>query len=56
MSNAFMLSAVWQSVKTSHGSSTTIAKLVDAAEEDLESGTSMKNCKGNIAGNGIHFS
>lgn len=56
MSNAFMLSAVWQSVKTSHGSSTTIAKLVDAAEEDLESGTSMENCKGNIAGNGIHFS
>lgn len=56
MSNAFMFSAVWQSVKTSHGSSTTIAKLVDAEEEDLETGTAIDSLSGSIEGRGISFS
>ncbi len=56
MSNAFMFSAVWQAVKTSHGSSTTIAKLVDAEEEDLETGTAIDSLSGSIEGRGISFS
>ena len=56
MSNAFMLSAVWQAVKTSHGSSTTIAKLVDAEEENLESGTVMEERTGDIEAHGVCFS
>ena len=38
MMNTFMISAVWQSVKKSHGTATTIAKLASAADEDLTSG------------------
>lgn len=38
MSNAFMLTATWQAVKTSHGTAETISKIMDAEEEDLVSG------------------
>lgn len=56
MSNAFMISAVWQSLKTSHGASTTIARLVNAADEDLESGTSVGEEPGAITAENVTFS
>ena len=56
MSNAFMISAVWQSVKTSHGSSTMIARIVNAEEEDLESGAAVAAGPADITAQGLQFS
>ena len=38
MGNAILISAIWQGFKQAHGSATTIAKIADATQEDLESG------------------
>ena len=56
MSNAFMISAVWQSIKTSHGASTTIAKLVTEEEEDLASGSPVGDTAGAVSAEGLRFS
>ena len=56
MSNAFMISAVWQSFKTSHGASTTIARLARAADEDLESGEPVGEEPGDITAEQVTFS
>lgn len=55
MSNAFMISAVWQSVKLSHGSCTTIARIADAPSEDLEGGEPMEE-GGDITFEHVSFS
>ena len=54
MSNAFMLSAIWQNLKMSHGSGAVIGKLASTAEEDLVSGTAVSEI-GTIRGNEIRF-
>ena len=56
MTNAFLLSAVWQSVKKSHGTATTIAKLVNAPDEDLDSGVSVGDEPKRITAEGLRFS
>lgn len=38
MSNAFMITSAWQSVKNSHGACATIAKITDAEPENYEKG------------------
>lgn len=43
MGNSILISGVWQGVKTSHGTATTIAKILDAEPEDLESGAPVEN-------------
>lgn len=55
MSNAFMLSAIWQSIKLSHGSGAVISKLASAKDEDLETGKPVGEI-GNIYGRDISFS
>ena len=55
MGNAFMLSAIWQSFKLSHGSGAVIAKLASTPDEDIESGTPVETV-GTIKGEGICFS
>ncbi|MBR4906014.1 MAG: ATP-binding cassette domain-containing protein, partial [Clostridia bacterium] len=54
MSNAFMLSAIWQNLKMSHGSGAVIGKLASTTEEDLVSGTPVSEI-GTIRGNEIRF-
>lgn len=56
MSNAFMISAVWQSVKTSHGASATIAQIVNAPEEELDSGEAVGEAQADITAKGLSFS
>ena len=56
MSNAFMISAVWQGFKMSHGASTTIARLADAKDEDLDSGESVGKEIGAITAENVTFS
>jgi ATP-binding cassette subfamily B protein AbcA/BmrA len=56
MSNAFMISAVWQGFKMSHGSSTTIARLADAKDEDLESGEPVGDKMEAITAENVTFS
>lgn len=43
MGNAILISAVWQGIKQAHGSATTIAKIVDAPTEDLDSGMPLED-------------
>ena len=56
MSNALMISAVWQAVKTSHGASASIAKIVNAPEEDLESGEAVGEAQADLRAKGLSFS
>lgn len=56
MSNTFMISAVWQSVKHAHGSSVTIAKLINAADEDLSSGEPVGEEPADITAEELRFS
>ena len=54
MGNAFMLSAIWQNVKLSHGSGAVIGKLVSAKDEDITSGAPVTSI-GTIEGSDIRF-
>ncbi len=56
MSNAFMISAVWQAVKTSHGASASIARIVNAPEEDLTGGEKVGDPQADIRADHIEFS
>lgn len=56
MSNTFMISAVWQSVKHAHGSSVTIAKLINADDEDLSSGEPVGEEPADITAEELRFS
>ena len=50
------LNAVWQNVKHAHGSSVTIAKLVNAADEDLSSGGPVGEAPADITAEELRFS
>lgn len=54
MANTFMLSAIWQSLKLSHGSGAVIAKLASTPEENLTSGEPVTEI-GTIQGRDIRF-
>ena len=54
MGNAFMLSAIWQNFKLSHGAGAVIAKLASTPDEDLESGSPVGEV-GTIRGENIRF-
>lgn len=54
MGNAFMITGIWQSVKSSHGACATIAKIVNEPEEDLEVGESVPGVK-NITFQNVSF-
>ncbi len=56
MGNSIMLIGLWQSVKHSHGSSTMIAKVLDAEPEDLEGGASLSESPETISFEHVSFS
>lgn len=56
MSNAYMIIGVWQSVKTAHGASTTLGKLMDADEEDITSGDALPENLTDICFEHVSFS
>ena len=56
MGNSMMLIGLWQAVKTSHGSSTMIAKILDTEPEDLESGAALTDSPETISFEHVSFS
>ncbi len=56
MGNAMMISGLWQAFKNSHGSCVTIAKIMDAQEEDMVSGSPVPEGSQEIAFQNVRFS
>lgn len=56
MSNAFMITAIWQSIKLSHGSLETIGEIMATPEEDLTSGEEVENAQMDIRFSHVSFS
>lgn len=56
MGNAVLLTSVWQGVKTSHGSCSTIARICDIEDEKLDGGIHIDNSQKDIRFNDVHFS
>lgn len=56
MGNALMLTAVWQGVKTSHGSCATIAQILDLDDERIEGDISLSHHVEDIQFRNISFS
>lgn len=55
MGNAILLTAVWQGVKQSHGSCSTISKICDIEDENLEGGKHIDNEQRDITFNNVSF-
>ncbi len=55
MSNSFMITAVWQSLKLSHGACSTIARLVEMEDEKLDGSVSVEQETGDIVFENVSF-
>ena len=55
MGNSFMITAIWQSLKKSHGSCSTIARLCEIEDEQLESGLHIDKEQKDIVFNNVSF-
>lgn len=56
MGNSYMLIAVWQGIKQSHGAGKVIGEIVSTKEEDLETGTAMEDARQDIRFNHVSYS
>lgn len=56
MGNAFMITGVWQGVKKSHGSCSTIAGICEIENEKLDGGIHIDNSQKDITFNNVRFS
>lgn len=56
MGNAYMITAVWQNVKLSHGACSTIARLSEIEDEKLNEGISMTQEQKDIVFQNVSFS
>lgn len=53
--NAFMITAVWQNLKMSHGACSTIARLVEMEDEQLDGPISVEETAGDIVFENVSF-
>ncbi|MBO5994414.1 MAG: ABC transporter ATP-binding protein [Firmicutes bacterium] len=56
MGNSYMLLGMWQAVKTSHGASSVIGKVLDSEPEDMKSGESLEQEPADIYFDHVSFS
>ncbi len=56
MGNSMMITGVWQGVKKSHGSCSTIARICEIEDEKLNEGIHIDHSQKDITFNNVHFS
>lgn len=56
MGNAMLITGIWQNVKKSHGSCSTIARLCEIEDENLEAGKRIDNSQKDIIFKNVSFS